>query len=82
MKGNRRARFKQIKGKPTHLIPKIVMKEVHGQVVPVKVYPAQYARDHSNTSRYHERDLDPYYNNANRAGYKSKAHFGGKTSRR
>jgi hypothetical protein len=60
MEGNRRPYYRTIKGKPTKLKPKIVMKEIHGQVVPVKVYPAQYAKDASTTSRYHERDLgDP-----------------------
>jgi hypothetical protein len=52
MKDGRRAKFRQIKGKPTHLKPKIVMKEVCGQVVPVKVYPAQYAKDESTHSLY------------------------------
>jgi hypothetical protein len=60
MQGNRRPYYRTIKGKPTHLKPKIVMKEIHGQVVPVKVYPAQYAKDISDTSRYKHRDLgDP-----------------------
>jgi hypothetical protein len=45
MKGNRRPYYRTIKGKPTKLKPKIVMKEIHGQVVPVKVYPAQWAKD-------------------------------------
>jgi hypothetical protein len=44
MKDGRRTQFRRIIGKPTHLKPKIVMKEVQGQIVPVKVYPAQYAK--------------------------------------
>jgi hypothetical protein len=47
VKDGRHARFRRIKGKPTKLKPKIVMKEVCGQRVAVKVYPAQYAADES-----------------------------------
>jgi hypothetical protein len=51
MKDGRRTQFRRIIGKPTHLKPKIGMKEVQGQIVPVKVYPAQYAEG-SSSSRY------------------------------
>jgi hypothetical protein len=47
MKDGRHARFRRIQYKPTKLKPKIVMREVHGQLIAVKVYPAQYAADES-----------------------------------
>jgi hypothetical protein len=51
MKDGRRALFRRIKGKAITTPHKIVQKEIHGQVVYVKVYPPQWAegasRQHS-----------------------------------
>jgi hypothetical protein len=52
MRRGRGPKFRRDKGKPTHLKPKIVMKELHGQMVAVKVYPAQYAQEANTPKPY------------------------------
>jgi hypothetical protein len=76
MRNGRGPKFRRSKGKPITLKPKIVMKEIHGQVVPVKVYPAQYAKDISQNSRYHHRDLGDNANSQVTAKARSFAKFG------
>jgi hypothetical protein len=44
MQLGRGPKFRRLKNKPITLKPKIVRKEIHGQMVAVKVYPAQYAQ--------------------------------------
>jgi hypothetical protein len=55
MQHGRGPKFRRIKGKPIRLKPQIVMKEVHGQMVAVKVYPAQYAQEPNTPKPYTSR---------------------------